>query len=156
MRRLRRVLLRGAVIIDVRGLPAPQGSKRHVGGGRMVEMSKAVGPWREAVRAQTQLVMERGPGIETMTGPVQVKLFFYLTRPKGHFGTGRNSAVLRPSAPGRPAGKPDLDKLARAVLDGLTAGGAWKDDSQVVVLVAEKLYAAGPGCRIIITDLEEA
>src|ERR1700676_3259288 len=35
--------------ITVRGIPAPQGSKRHVGGGRMIEMSKAVGPWREAV-----------------------------------------------------------------------------------------------------------
>jgi hypothetical protein len=40
--------------VDVYGLPAPQGSKRHVGGGRMIEASKKVGPWREAVvRAST-------------------------------------------------------------------------------------------------------
>jgi crossover junction endodeoxyribonuclease RusA len=142
------------VIIDVRGLPAPQGSKRHVGGGRMIEQSKAVGPWREAVRAETQHAMAREHW-RTLTGPVQVALTFRMTRPKGHYRTGRNATLLRDGAPGRPAGKPDLDKLARAVLDGLTAGGAWKDDSQVVVLVAEKLYAAGPGCRIIVTDLEE-
>ena len=144
------------MIIDVRGLPAPQGSKRHVGGGRMVEQSKAVGPWREAVRAETQRGMDKADrlGIGPYTGPVQVKLEFRMTRPKSHYRTGRNAALLRNGAPGRPAGKPDLDKLARAVLDGLTAGGAWKDDSQVVVLMAEKLYAAVPGCRIIVTDLE--
>jgi len=152
------------MIIDVRGIPAPQGSKRHVGGGRMVEQSKAVGPWREAVRAETQLVMATEgrtmtwaglPDPGPKTGPVKVELTFGMLRPKGHYRTGRNAHLLRVGAPARPAGKPDLDKLARAVLDGLTAGGAWKDDSQVVVLVAEKLYAAGPGCRIVVTDLEE-
>jgi crossover junction endodeoxyribonuclease RusA len=139
------------MIIDVRGLPAPQGSKRHVGGGRMVEMSKAVGPWREAVRAETQRV-----ATYVSAGPVEVDLTFYMVRPKGHYRTGRNAHLLRDAAPILPAGKPDLDKLARAVLDGLTAGGAWKDDSQVAVLICRKLYAlsAGPGCRITVTDLE--
>ena len=33
------------------GLPAPQGSKRHVGEGRMVESSKRVKPWRRQVAA---------------------------------------------------------------------------------------------------------
>jgi Holliday junction resolvase RusA-like endonuclease len=145
------------VIIDVRGLPAPQGSKRHVGGGRTVEQSKAVGPWREAVRAETQRVLDWNwePGRGPLTGPVRVALTFKMARPKSHFGTGRNAGNVKLGAPKRPAGQPDLDKLARAVLDGLTAGGAWKDDSQVVMLVAEKLYGAGPGCRIVVTDLEE-
>lgn len=35
--------------ITVHGLPAPQGSKRHVGRGVMVESSKNVKPWRSAV-----------------------------------------------------------------------------------------------------------
>ena len=34
----------------VLGLPAPQGSKRHVGEGRMVESSKRVKPWRRHER----------------------------------------------------------------------------------------------------------
>jgi crossover junction endodeoxyribonuclease RusA len=99
------------VIIVVRGIPAPQGSKRHVGGGRMIESSRAVGPWREAVRAETQRVM-------TITGPAK---------------------------------RPDLDKLCRSVLDGLTAGGAWEDDAQVVVLRAWKSFATEgtpPRCHI--------
>ena len=142
--------------IEVRGQPAPQGSKRPVrlGNGKigMAESSKAVGPWREAVRAETQRSMN---GSGPLAGPVRVSLAFFTPRPKGHFRTGRFAAILRDGAPGRPAGRPDLDKLARAVLDGLTAGGAWKDDSQVVVLVAEKLYRPMPGCMITVTELED-
>ena len=37
------------ITFHVSGTPAPQGSKRHVGGGRMIESSKKVEPWREAV-----------------------------------------------------------------------------------------------------------
>lgn len=118
----------------------------------MIESSKAVGPWREAVRAETQRAMTLQPG--PVAGAVYVSLKFQMTRPKGHYRTGRNAALLRDGAPGRPAGKPDLDKLVRAVLDGLTAGGAWKDDSQVVVLTAEKLYAPVAGCVITVTGLE--
>jgi Holliday junction resolvase RusA-like endonuclease len=117
----------------------------------MVEMSKAVGPWREAVRAETQLAVGRDL---PLGGPVAVTLMFYLARPAGHFRTGRNAHLLRPRAPEYPAGRPDLDKLARAVLDGLTMGGAWKDDSQVWNLHAQKVYAIGdrPGCIIDIVE----
>jgi crossover junction endodeoxyribonuclease RusA len=130
------------ITIEVRGLPAPQGSKRHVGHGIMVESSKAVGPWREAVRAETQRAMGHA-----LTGPVMVEITFGLPRPKGHYGTGKNAGTIRDSAPWYPSGRPDLDKLARAVLDGLTAGNAWADDSQVVCLIARKVYDS-PGCRI--------
>ncbi len=141
------------MIIIVNGTPAPQGSKRHVGGGRMVEMSKAVGPWREAVRAETQRTMiDHDP----LAGPVSVVIDFYLPRPKGHYRSGRNAHLLRDSAPVYPAGRPDLDKLARAVLDGITAGGAWKDDGQAAELTLRKLYSTtGTGsCRISLLSLE--
>jgi crossover junction endodeoxyribonuclease RusA len=119
------------VIIVVRGIPAPQGSKRHVGNGRMVESSKAVGPWREAVRAETQQAMNHTVPSE---GPVAVFINFYLPRPKS-----------LPRKTTHHIKQPDLDKLARAVLDGLTAGGAWLDDAQVVRLQAQKNYAGGGG-----------
>ena len=144
----------GPVVIRVSGRPAPQGSKRHVGNGRMVEMSKAVGPWREAVRAETQLEMwTQGRGGSPLEGPVAVRLRFWLARPASHYGTGRNKAVVKPSAPRRPAGRPDVDKLARAVLDGLTMGGAFADDSQVVDLQASKWYVTdgdAAGCVITV------
>lgn len=134
----------------MRGVPAPQGSKRHVGNGIMVESSRAVGPWREAVRAETQRAMT-----EPMAGAVLVTVAFALPRPKGHYRTGRFSGQLRPGAPHWHASTPDLDKLVRAVLDGLTAGGAWKDDSQVCRIVAHKFYSVPTGCTIELEEAEE-
>ena len=131
------------MIISVRGMPAPQGSKRHVGGGRMIESSRAVGPWREAVRAETQHAMVAS-GEDAFLGPVAVKITFLLPRPK--------------STPRRvtwPAKRPDLDKLARSVLDGLTMGGAWEDDAQVIELWCRKRFApegTAPGCKIVIQE----
>lgn len=125
--------------IEVADLPAPQGSKRHVGGGRMIESSRKVGPWREAVRAEVQRAMQ---GQEPWDRPVHVIISFYLARPK--------------SAPKRvlyPAKTPDLDKLVRSTLDGLVAGGALRDDGLVVMLTAEKQFGA-PGCEIEIEALQ--
>lgn len=140
--------------IIVRGKPAPQGSKRHVGNGRMIEMSKAVGPWRERVASETQLVMYSA-GLPPVAGAVSVRIWFLMPRPKGHYRTGRNANLLSARAPAHPAGTPDLDKLVRAVLDGLTMGGAWKDDGQVVKLNAEKLYTISgmAACKIEITEV---
>ncbi len=45
--------------VHVTGSPAAQGSKRHVGGGRLIEQSKAVAPWRKAVRAAAVPVRQR-------------------------------------------------------------------------------------------------
>jgi len=132
------------ITIEVRGLPAPQGSKRHVGHGIMVESSKAVDPWREAVRAETQRVMAGRP---PLAGAVQVFLAFSLPRPKSHYRTGRNAHLVRESAPPFPAGRPDGDKLERAVWDGLTMGGAYSDDGQVVLWGGSKLW--GPP-RVVI------
>jgi crossover junction endodeoxyribonuclease RusA len=137
--------------IEVAGIPAPQGSKRHVGGGRMVEMSRAVGPWREAVRHETQRAVAAYPDTDEATGwafvgPVQVNVFFRLPRPK--------------SAPRHifwPAKRPDLDKLCRSVFDGLTEGGAWADDAQVVSMIAVKKFAMdgmAPGCTIDIVGMD--
>jgi Holliday junction resolvase RusA-like endonuclease len=46
-----------------------------------------------------------------------------------------------PSAPRYHIIAPDLDKLQRAILDGFTDAGVWRDDSQVVRIRATKQYA---------------
>lgn len=142
-----------SVTFDVVGLAAPQGSKRHVGGGRMVESSKKVKPWRAAVEAAGMQV-SRG----CMTGPVELLATFYLPRPKGHLGTGRNTGTVRPSAPRFPAVVPDLDKLLRSTFDGITSSGIWGDDAQVVRVLAAKAYADNgrdPGARITIRSISQ-
>ena len=138
----------------VNGQPAPQGSKRHVGGGRMVESSRAVGPWREAVRAEAQRWLVDHGWLETTKhehAAVSVTIVFVLPRPKSHF-TGKGA--LTKSAPAYPSVKPDLDKLERAALDGLVAGGVMRDDSQVCSINSAKVYAANDEAVGAIIDVE--
>ena len=118
--------------LAIPGTPVAQGSKRHVGGGRMIEMNKDLHPWRRDI-AMTAVEQNA----EIRDGAISVTLDFYFTRPRGHFG----KRGLRPSAPARPSVRPDIDKLARAVLDALT-GIAFRDDGQVAELVCRKHYAA--------------
>ncbi|WP_256670767.1 RusA family crossover junction endodeoxyribonuclease [Nocardia cyriacigeorgica] len=122
------------------GTPAPQGSKRHVGRGILVESSKAVGPWRERVALAVHQ-----QGWQPLDGPVAVDLTFVMPRPKSTPKTWTPAAVKRP----------DIDKLARAVLDALT-GIAFADDSQVVEMHTYKRLAdpgLQPGLWITVADL---
>lgn len=127
--------------------PAPQGSKRHVGNGRMVEASAKVKPWRFAV---SQAALETN---EPMTDrPVMVQITFMFNRPKSHYNS---KGQLKPTAPLYKQTKPDLDKLCRSTLDGLT-NVLIKDDSQVVNLICCKIYAEEgelPGALITINAL---
>lgn len=132
--------------LQIRGIPAPQGSKRHVGGGAMIESSKKVEPWREAVRTETQAAR-----IAPMEGPIRVTVTFWLVRPKRHF---RTNGELHKWAPDLCHTRPDLDKLLRSTLDGLKTGGAYLDDSQVVEVAASKHYCPigfAPGASVQVT-----
>ena len=130
------------------GTPAPQGSKRHVGGGRLIESSQKVGPWREAVVSACHRDNLTDLRIDA---PVQVDVEFLLHRPASHHGANG----IKKSAPAWPAVVPDLDKLLRSTLDGLTAAGVFVDDSRVVHVIALKKYADGttPGAFITVTTL---
>jgi Holliday junction resolvase RusA-like endonuclease len=121
------------IIISVRGAPAPQGSKRHMGHGVMIESSRHVKPWRDAVRSDAAAAARALAGwAGPLDGALTVDMVFTFTRPKGHYRTGRNAHLLRSGAPQRPAGAPDLSKLARATEDALTDAGIWVDDARVV------------------------
>jgi Holliday junction resolvase RusA-like endonuclease len=107
------------ISLTVYGRPAPQGSKRHVGNGRMIEMSKHVGNWRDDVRAAA-LVALTGKPSEPLDGPLVVRMIFTIARP---------AAAKKRLAPHT---MPDLSKLARATEDALTSAGLWADDARVV------------------------
>ena len=126
------------VAFEAVGEPAPQGSKRHVGHGIMVESSKKLKPWRDTVTAAAREAHDGAP----IVGPVCVGVAFRFRRPQSHYGTGRNAATLKPSAPESPCTRatPDVDKLARGVLDALVAAGVLGDDAQVSRLLASKVY----------------
>lgn len=91
---------------------------------------------------------------EPYDGPVGVMLIFAMPRPKSHWAKG---GVPKAGAPKLPTGKPDLDNLAKGVLDALTTMGVWRDDDQVVTLDATKRYddGFGPGCDIRVWPVAE-
>jgi crossover junction endodeoxyribonuclease RusA len=142
--------------LRIRGLPAPQGSKRHVGRGIMVESSKRVAPWRQDVKLDS-LDQYKGQPID---GPVAIEIIFWLPRPQGHYRTGKYAGQLKPNAPSHSTScaQGDIDKLVRSTLDGLSvkAGGCIiRDDSLVVMLRVEKRYVTNSeGCGAYIRVIE--
>ncbi len=134
----------------IAGLPTPQGSKRHVGAGVMIESNRdALRTWRSTIGVKVAETLEIvDPLGYPLYGPVRVTLGFAFPHPAAHFRTGKNAGLLKPSAPAVKATRPDIDKLVRAVLDALT-GLAFADDGQVVELLAFKAYGhAGVAIRV--------
>lgn len=126
------------VFINVFGEPIPQGSKSVTKSGIMFEANKKLKPWREKVKAEAELAMS-SLGALPSEKPIRLLVKFYFLRPKSHYRTGKRSLFLRDSSPGYKTSKPDLDKLVRAIGDALT-GVVFKDDSQVVCIIAHKSY----------------
>jgi crossover junction endodeoxyribonuclease RusA len=126
--------------VDAR--PVPQGSMtasynrrtgtahvHHVQGG-------ALAMWRASVR-----MAAKDAGAELISAPVSVSIVFGMVRPKVQTYHQFAKRIVRPKFEHtRPAVAPDLDKLIRGVLDALT-GICYNDDSQVVDILASKIYA---------------
>lgn len=144
------------------GLPVSQGSKR-IGRNRatgepiLIDDNPAkLKAWRSYVTMKARQAAAAAVFLK-LEGPVRVSLRFTFQRPKSHYGTGRNKATLKDSAPAYMLTKPDVDKLTRAILDSLTDAKAYRDDSQVVVLEVVKSYAEPneqPGATITVWGLE--
>jgi Holliday junction resolvase RusA-like endonuclease len=121
--------------------PAPQGSKKYVGTRRtaagnniplIIESSPKLPAWRKAVSDAVIQAMQDSGDLSKFDGAVKLEAVFYLTRKK---------TVTRPY----PTVPPDLDKVLRSLMDGITAKGqgVWGDDAQVVRLEVSKKYATG-------------
>ena len=117
------------------GLPRAKGSMRGFvvkGRALITNSSPATRSWEQDVA-----FFARQACAGATQGPVSLSLCFYLPRPKK---PKHEQHIV----------KPDVDKLARAVMDALT-GIAYRDDSQVHDLAVSKLYehdANTPGVRV--------
>ena len=138
--------------VIVHGTPAPQGSKRHLGHGIMVESSKRLPAWRSLVTDEAWAARN---GAATITGAVRLAVTFGFRRPKSHFGTGRNAGNLLALAPAYPSGRNigDLSKHIRSIEDALTDAGVWRDDDQVVVIESAKEWWDDAGAEIVVVEL---
>lgn len=123
-----------ALIVTVLGIPGPQGSKKQVAPGVMIESSKKVKPWRARVEAAARLATEaqyHGKWA-TLDGPLVAEFVFSLVR-------GKTVKRLHHTT------YPDLSKLIRSTEDALTKAGIWADDARVVEYHRpRKVYAGDP------------
>lgn len=131
--------------LDIKGDPAPQGSKKIIKGRLIEASSEKLKRWRKAIAAEC---VEKQKTHNTFyTGPVRVEVVFFLPRPKTITKDKREYPIV----------PPDLDKLCRGLLDGIGQSQiVWGDDSQVVELMASKVYAENPdnaGAKVLITVL---
>ena len=131
--------------------PAPQGSKRHLGNGIMVESCKNVKPWRYLV--QQAAVSLNHP---TITGPISISIVFLFPRPKSHYTP---KGTLKPSAPTYHFVKPDGSKILRSTEDALVDSGLVQDDARIALASFTKRYTTEtehPGAIITIIPLDSA
>lgn len=87
--------------------------------------------WRQLVAQRAQQAIAALPEDERrlLEEGVRVRIAFYLPRPKS-VSVRRTAHTVRP----------DIDKLARACFDSMSAV-VFRDDSQVIELIAGKFYA---------------
>lgn len=131
-----------SLTFDVFGDAVPQGSKRaivnrHTGKPAVIESGGArLRTWRSDVVAAARSAMSgQGP----FEGPVTLFVVFHLRRPK----RPKNEV---------PIVRPDVDKLARGLLDALAAAGVFHDDAQVTDLSVRKRYSDEPRAYVAVSE----
>lgn len=139
------------VSLFVPGVPVQQGSKgvaMRKGAERpnlFDTNAKELRPWRKAVKAEAEKVW-RDLGHSPAAGPLQATIVFVFPQV--------------PSDPDRhwQAATPDIDKLERALYDGLTDGKLIQDDRLIVKHLVSKRHAeAGetPGVHVALDSLAD-
>lgn len=129
------------ITFTVPGDPVPQPRPRvSTQGGfarAYVPASHPVHAYRQAVALAAKLA-----GLGPITEPIQVCVVSVFQRPKSHV-TGRG--VVKATAPRLP--RPDVDNLAKAVLDAL---GDFFDDTLVESLQVSKSYGDVAHTKVVI------
>ena len=100
--------------------------------------------WQQLVKVRAMSARNAaGQRLVQRPGAVAVSIVFVMPRPAGHWtDAGALTSVGR--AQPMDTVKPDVDKLTRAVLDGMT-GVIAEDDAQIVSAPPAKLYACHRG-----------
>ena len=125
----------------IAGIPRPTqtGSVVRPGGGKRAFPVYRNTEWASYCRL---VASEKGP-MEPLTGPVELRLTFYLPRPQ------------KPKCPW-PITRPDLDNLEKKLLDGWN-GILWVDDAQIVRKEVEKRYGGEwtpVGLKVCVEEME--
>ena len=131
----------------VPGVPKPQPRPRAFarnGMARVYDPGTAEG-WKSAIAVAAKEMRPDKP----LAGPIGLRIVFLLPRPKSHYRANGN--LRDPCRQVCHAQKPDLDNLAKAVMDCLSTIGMWNDDAQVCKLDLSKWWDSSDQCGATIT-----
>ncbi len=132
------------ITFTVYGKPATQGSKRAFvikpkDGGKyragITEDNDQCYSWRQEVASAAAAAYDGA----LLLGAIELRVEYTYPRPASHFGTGRNAAKLKATAPKYKLTIPDLSKLTRAVEDAM-AGVIYRNDSRIVLRRDSKVW----------------
>jgi Holliday junction resolvase RusA-like endonuclease len=132
----------------VLGEPKAQPRHRHFTRGSFVQTYDPAAKAKETFAS----ILQREAPEEPVSDPISLTLVFYMARPKGHYKTGKNSDMLKDSAPEHHTGRPDLDNLTKFVQDALNKI-YYRDDALICQLIARKVYSERPRTEITLTTL---
>lgn len=112
--------------------PTPKGRPRCGKGGRVFTPQKTRDAEALIANAIREFIMENEITPFSKEEPLRVNLRLMCKRPKSK---GKGDIIPKTT-------KPDLDNYIKLVLDAANDTGLWDDDSQVVEILAQKVYCA--------------
>ena len=134
--------------ITVPGQPVPQGRPKFT----TKPFIRAYDPPKSA--AYKKLVAyhaKQHQPMQLLEGELEVEILVFKESLKSF---SKKKMELAESGELRPTTKPDADNYAKGPLDALK-GIIWKDDGQVVDLVARKFYSSKPRIEVTVRTLDE-
>ena len=137
----------GSVYFVVTGKPVGKGRPRASTRGGFVRMytdAKTLG-YEAAIADEAARAMS---GAEPFETPMQMQVSCYYPIPKSWPKKIKQEAIDEERFPNV---KPDLDNVVKAILDALN-GVVYRDDAQVVNLVATKRYATDPRVEVYVFE----
>ncbi len=142
----------------VPGTPVPQPRARVTTRGKVarayVPSGHPVHAWRQAIALVGQNAWRKPP----LDQAIGADWWFWVPRPKSHYGTGKNAGKLKPSAPKHPTSRAhgDAKNLLTAAEDALE-GILYRDDTLLCDSLPRKRYATPEqpaGVRVTLYTLE--
>jgi Holliday junction resolvase RusA-like endonuclease len=135
------------VCFDIEGNPIPKGRPRFRRTKTFITTytPKKTLDFEELVRKHSKEAMGPTDLLET---PINVYLYFRLPIPQSYTKKAVEACL---SGSQRHVKRPDLDNLAKSVLDGMN-GIVFKDDSQITSLHCTKVYSNVAGVNILVKE----
>lgn len=133
----------------VPGAPVGKGRPRAArrGAGVVMFTPEKTAGYEALVAAAASNAMRAEAGL-LFTGPLEAVLEMRIPIPASWSKAHKAAALAGTELP---TSKPDIDNVAKAILDACN-GVVFRDDAQVVMLAATKAFSDEPGVRVVIRE----